>query len=71
MCNFLISSSRPTLRDTSEYIYILDHNKGAQVGPLHEILLGTVLEELFAGLLLQPLGTLSHHGLLHLRHVVL
>lgn len=35
------------------------------------ILLGAVLEEVFAGLLLQPLCALSHHGLLHLRHVVL
>ncbi len=35
------------------------------------ILLGTVLEELFAGVLLQPLCTLSHHGLLHLRNVIL
>lgn len=34
-------------------------------------LLGTVLEELFAGFLLQPVGTLSHHGLFHFRHMVL
>lgn len=32
--------------------------------------LGTVLEELFAGLLLEPVCTLGRHGLLHLRHVV-
>lgn len=35
------------------------------------ILLGAVFEELFTGLLLQPLGTLSHHRLLHLGHIVL
>lgn len=33
--------------------------------------LGTVLEELFAGFLLEPVCTLSRHGLLHLGHVVL
>lgn len=33
--------------------------------------LGTVLEKLLAGLVLQPLRALSHHGLLHLRHVLL
>lgn len=33
--------------------------------------LGTVLEELFAGFLLEPVCTLSRQGLLHLRHVLL
>lgn len=33
--------------------------------------LGTVLEELLAGFLLEPVCTLNQHGLLHLRHMVL
>lgn len=33
--------------------------------------LGTVLEELFAGFLLEPVCTLGRQGLLHLRHVLL
>lgn len=47
----------------------LAYNDAGRTPPVSS--LGTVLEELLAGLLLEPVCTLNQHGLLHLRHVVL